>query len=117
MTDRERLIESITDIAVETYRLRGVFMRAIREAGPDEQKKYTSRFSWFEKKVLRAMEEADIRLVDLTGQRYDPGMPVTPLNIDDFDPGVNLVIDRMNEPVVMHGEQLSRTGTVMLREE
>ena len=117
MTDTERLIESVADIASETYRLRGVFMRAMRAAGPDEQKKYMSQFSWFEKKVLKAMDEADIRLVDLTGQRYDPGMPVNPLNIDDFDPEAVLVIERMTEPVVMHGEHLSRTGTVMLKEE
>ena len=117
MADKEKLIEAIEDIASETFRLRGVFMRVMRSAEPDEQKKYMSQFAWFEKRVCRAMEEADVRVVDLTGQKYDPGMPVTPLNIDDFDSDSVLVIERMTEPVIMLGERLSRTGTVMLKEE
>ena len=59
----------------------------------------------------------DIRVVDLSGQKYDPGMAVTPINLDDFDMDTGLIIDRMMEPVVMLGDQLIRTGTVILREE
>ena len=42
---------------------------------------------------------------------------MTPINLDDFDMDTGLIIDRMMEPVVMLGDQLIRTGTVILREE
>ena len=117
MADEERTINNLADIAAETYRLRGVFSRAVRNAEPGEKKKYMSQFGWFEKKVQAALGDMGIRVVDLTGEKYDPGMAVTPLNLDDFDTDTGLIIDRMMEPIVMQGSRLIRTGTVMLREE
>jgi hypothetical protein len=117
MPETDRLISSLADIAAESFRLRRVFMRAVRNADAGEYKKYVSQFSWFEKKVDKALKEAGLSVVDLSGQRYDPGMAVTPLNLDDFDPDTELVIDRMMEPVIMKEDRLIRTGTVILREE
>ena len=115
--DEERMINDLADIAAETFRLRGVFRRAVRNADPGEKKKYMSQFSWFEKKVYKALEESGLSVVDLSGQRYDPGMAVTPLNLDEFGPDEELTIDRMIEPVIMKDDRLIRTGTVILREE
>lgn len=117
MPEEDKLISGLADIAAETVRFRGVFMRAVRNADPGEYKKYMSQFSWFEKKVYRALEEAGLITVDLSGQRYDPGMAVTPLNLEEFDPDAVLIIDRMMEPVIMKDDRLIRTGTVILREE
>ena len=115
--DEDRMINSLADIAAETFRLRGVFVRAIRNADFDEHVKYMSQFGWFEKKVTKALEEAGLTVVDLSGLPYDAGMAVTPLNLDDFAPGARLLVDRMLEPVIMKDDRLVRTGTVMLREE
>lgn len=117
MADNERIMNNLVGIAVETYRLKDVFKRALRNADPGEKKKYMSQFNWFEKQVHAALKDMDIRVVDLSGQKYDPGMAVTPINLDDFDMDTGLIIDRMMEPVVMLGDQLIRTGTVILREE
>ena len=116
MIDEERMISNLADIAAESYRLKGVFSRAVRNAGPGEIRKYMSKFNWFEKKVTAALEDMEMSVVDLTGQKYDPGMAVTPLNLDEFDPDAQLIIDSMMEPVIMQGSRLIRTGTVMLRE-
>lgn len=115
--DEERMINDLADIAAETFRLRGVFRRAVRNADPGEKKKYMSQFSWFEKKVGAALEDMGISTVDLTGEKYDPGMAVTPLNLDDFPADSELFIERMMEPVIMQAGRLIRTGTVMLGEE
>ena len=117
MPAEDKLMNSLADIAAETFRLRGVFVRAVRNADPAEYKKYMSQFSWFEKKVYKALEESGLSVVDLSGQRYDPGMAVTPLNLDEFGPDEELTIDRMIEPVIMKDDRLIRTGTVILREE
>lgn len=45
----------------------------------------SANFSGFPKKVTKALDDAGITVVSLDGQLYDPGMAVTPLNIEDFD--------------------------------
>ena len=44
-----------------------------------------------------------------------PGMAATPLNIEDFGPEDQLVVDKMLEPIIMEGTTLAKTGTVTLR--
>ena len=60
------------------------------------------------------MSIANISIVDLTGEDYDPGMAVTPLNIEDFSLDDDLVVDKMIEPIILIDGNLKKTGTVML---
>ena len=43
-------------------------------------------------KVYKALDEANLRLLSVDGQLYDPGMAITPLNLDDFDADDQLYI-------------------------
>ena len=110
----ERLRKSIISVASELQRFKGVYFSAIGKLNLEEQKKYISQFSWFDKKVKKALEEAGLRCIDVEGKIYDPGMAVTPLNIDDFDPADVLYVQQMIEPVIMHGDQVAKTGIVIL---
>ena len=112
--DIDQIMNSVADIAAETYRLRKVFQRAIRNADPREQKKYLSQFGWFEKKVNQSLEELGLHVVSVEGQPYDPGMAVTPLNLEDFGQEEDLIVAQMMEPVILQGDRLVRMGTVML---
>ena len=53
--------------------------------------------------------------MNLEGQPYDTGMAASPINIADFAPDDHLVVDQMVEPVIMGGNGIVRTGTVMLK--
>ena len=110
----ELLINSIIDISNEAFRFKRVFLRAISKLDADAQNKYASQFSWFSKKVDKAVENAGLKIVDLTGQLFDPGMAVTPLNIEDFDAEDQLYIEQMMEPIIMKDDRIKKTGTVML---
>ena len=46
---------------------------------------------------------------------YDPGMAVTPLNIDEFDSSDRLVVDQMLDPIIMGRNGIMKMGTVTLR--
>ena len=83
--DYGRLKDNLVVIASELHRFKGVFAKAISKLDIDEQNKYSSQFQWFSKKVTKALDDAGIRVVTLDGQLYDPGMAVTPLNIEDFE--------------------------------
>ena len=114
MKNIEVLQNSIANISSELCRFKNVFEKAISKLDFDEQSKYMSQFAWFSKKVTKAVEEAGLRIVSLEGQVYDPGMAVTPLNIDDFEVEDELKIVQMIEPIIMQEDTVLKTGTVLL---
>lgn len=114
MDDYEKIISCITDIASETFRFKKVFEKAVRKSDMAERNKYMSQFGWFQKKIDRALEDLDLKIVNLEKQEYDAGMAVTPLNIDDFEDDEQLYILQMVEPVIMRDEKVIKTGTVIL---
>lgn len=113
-TEIEKLQESLVSIASETFRFQRVFEKAISKLEADEKAKYISQFAWFSKKVTKALEEAEIRVLNLEGQIYDPGMSVTPLNLDDFAVDDLLYVAQMIEPIIMQDDTVKRPGTVIL---
>lgn len=112
--DDKTYYESMAVIGSELCRFKGVFEKAISKLDLEEQSKYMSQFAWFSKKVTKAVEEAGLRIVSLEGQAYDPGMAVTPLNIDDFEVEDDLKIVQMIEPIIMQEDTVLKTGTVLL---
>ena len=112
--NNEQLINSIISIASELFRFKQVFIKAISKLDLDEQNKYNSQFTWFSKKVLKALDEAGLRIVDIVGQPYDQGKPVTPLKIEDFETDDVLCVVQMMEPIIMDDDKVVKTGTVIL---
>ena len=107
--------EAIISMAIESWRFGRVFDRLIAKLDASEQKRYKSQLRWFMKKVEESLEQVDLRIVDVEGHPFDPGMAATPLNIEDFDSEDSLVVDQMLEPIIMGKEGLVKTGTVILR--
>ena len=112
--DYSKLQESLITIASELFRFQGVFEKAISKLEMDEQNKYMSQYKWFSKKVYKALDDANLKLLSLEGQIYDPGMAVTPLNIDDFETEDRLYVLQTIEPIIMKNDKVFKTGTVIL---
>ena len=96
------------------FRFQRVFAKAISKLDIEEQSKYSSQFAWFSKKVTKAIDDAGLRIVNVDGQLYDPGMAVTPLNIEDFETDDILYIAQTMEPIIMQENTVVKTGTVIL---
>ena len=109
------LKETIVSMAVESWRFGKTYDRLLTKLDAGEQNRYKSQFRWFIKKVEEALERADMRIVNVEGHPFDPGMAATPLNIEEFDANDALIVDQMIEPIVMGKEGLIKTGTVTLR--
>lgn len=77
--------------------------------------RYVNQLRYFIKKIEDNLETANIRLVDIEGQLYEPGSAATAVNIGDFAPNDRLLVDQMIEPIIMGPDGLIRMGTVMLR--
>lgn len=122
MADSEYTAPSLEDMrnaligmAIESWRFSQVFNRLLLKLDAGEQKRYMNQFRWFTKRVDDALEQAGLRIVNVEGHPFDPGMAAAPLNAADFDAQDTLVVDQMLEPIIMGNEGVVRTGTVTLR--
>ena len=111
----EMLTQVVIGMAVESWRFGRTYDRLLTKLDAGEQNRYKSQFRWFIKKVEEALEQADMRIVNVEGHPFDPGMAATPLNIEEFDAKDALMVDQMLEPIIMGKEGLVKTGTVTLR--
>lgn len=111
---QEQLVRSVMDIAVEAWRFHGVFERMLSGSDPAQAQRYVNQYAWFLKKVEKALQEAGLRMVSVEGQKFDPGMAVTALNIDEFDAEDELYVQQMVEPILMDETSVRRMGVVML---
>jgi hypothetical protein len=112
---REAMRDAVISMAVESWRFGRVFDRLLAKLDAGEKNRYKSQFRWFIKKVEEALEQAELRIVNVEGHPFDPGMAATPLNIEEFEAEDTLMVDQMLEPIIMGKEGLVKTGTVTLR--
>ena len=110
----EKLQNSLVTIASELFRFQGVFEKAIAKLDATERTKYMSQYAWFSKRVYKALNDSNLKLINPEGQLYDPGMAVTPLNIDSFDIDEPLAVQKAVEPIIMKEDVVIKTGTVLL---
>lgn len=114
-TTSEAMRDAVIIMAIESWRFGRVFDRLLTKLDAGEQNRYKSQFRWYIKKVEEALDQADLRIVNVEGHSFDPGMAATPLNIDEFDEKDALMVDQVLEPIIMGKEGLIKTGTVTLR--
>jgi hypothetical protein len=106
----------IINIAVESFRFGSVFERLLKKIDENERQRYVNQYRWFLKQIEDALSQLELKVIDVTFHEYDPGMPVTPINIEDFDPDDILIVDQMIEPIIVNFEgQVIKFGTVILR--
>jgi hypothetical protein len=105
----------LIDIVVESWRFTRTFTRILTKLDAGEATRYHSQLRFYLKRLEEALAAAGLKIADLEGQPYDPGMAATALNIADFAPDDVLLVEQMLEPVIMGEMGLKRVGTVMLR--
>jgi len=109
------LEQSLVDIAIESWRFTRLFSRVLAKLDAGEASRYANQLRYFSKRLEDSLGAAGMRLINLEGHRYDPGMAATALNIADFAPDDELLVDQMVEPVIMGADNLVKAGTILLR--
>lgn len=107
--------DAIINLGIESWHFAKNYERAITRLNTNRTQRYTRQLEQFIQKTEESLKEVGLRIVNVEGTPYDPGMAATPLNIDDFGPEDQLVVDKMLEPIIMEGTVLAKTGTVTLR--
>ena len=107
--------DAIINLAIESWHFAKNYERAITRLNTNRTQRYIRQLEQFIQKAEESLEEVGLRIVNVEGTPYDPGMAATPLNIEDFGPEDQLVVDKMLKPIIMEGTTLAKTGTVTLR--
>lgn len=110
-----QLERSLIEIAIESWRFAKLFSRLLTKLDAGESSRYVNQQRYYLKRLEEGLNAVGLRLVNLEGESYDPGMAATALNISDFGPEDVLIVEQMMEPVIMGPEGLMRSGTIMLR--
>jgi len=111
----EKLEQSVIDMAVESWRFSRLFGKVVSKLDAGESGRYINQLRYFQKKVEESLDSNGLKLVNVEGQPYDPGMAASALNLGDFGPDDVLLVDQMLEPIIMGPTGLRKQGTVMLR--
>ena len=111
----EQMERSLIDIAVESWRFSRVFARLVNKLDAGEGSRYVNQIRYFQKRVEESLDASGLKLVNVEGHQFDPGMAASAINIGDFGPEDVLVVEQMLEPIIMGPEGLLKTGTVVLR--
>lgn len=114
-TEREQLERSLIDMAVESWRFARLFSRLVSKLDAGEGSRYVNQLRYFQKKLEDSLEASGMKIVNVEGHPFDPGMAASAINIGDFGPEDILLVDQMVEPIIMGAEGLRKQGTVMLR--
>lgn len=111
----EQLEKSLIDIVVESWRFAKLFSRLLTKLDAGEGARFVNQYRYYLKRLDEALEQSGFRIANLEGHAYDPGIAASALNIGDFGPDDQLLVDQMIEPIIMGKNGLVRAGTVMLR--
>ena len=102
------------ELAIESWRFAKLFARITSKMDLIEANRYSNQLRYFQKRLDDSLQVIDMKLVNLEGQLYDPGMAASPLNIADFGPEDKLLVDQMVEPLIMGPNGIVKPATVML---
>lgn len=114
-SDSQQLEQSLIDIAVESWRFAKLFGRVLGKLDAGEGSRYVNQVRYFDKKVEESLAASGLKLVNVEGQAFDPGIAASALNLGDFAPDDLLFVDQMVEPIIMGPDGIKRQGTIMLK--
>ena len=107
--------KTLAHLAVEYWKLLKAFERTIGRLPHEHVAKTTAQLRFSAGKLDALLKEADLNLVTFDGQRFEPNIPATALNVDDFTDGDILTIETTIEPAVVENMNVLLLGKVVLK--
>lgn len=104
--------QSLVELAVEVWRLEKRLQKSSESLSEDQNKAFDNSLS----KLQRYLEKNDISLTDYTDKKYNEGMNLDILSIEN-DPDIpHSIIKETHEPAVLHKGQLIKKAKVVVLE-
>jgi len=111
----DQMEQSLIEMAIESWRFARLFARVVSKLDAGEGGRYAGQLRYFQKKIEESLGASGLKVVNLEGQLFDPGMAASAINIGDFSPNEVLLVEQMVEPIIMGSAGLKKQGTVVLK--
>lgn len=108
-------INIIADLIIEEYRFMHSYASVVDKIFAEEKKKYISTYNFHKNKLAELIKKINLKIQSYDGFDYNDGLPVTPLNCEEFTAEDELIIEQTIEPTILsvNGDVI-RVGTVIL---
>ena len=107
--------EGFASLAIEFWKLIRSFERTLDMLPFDKQSKVKAQVRFSSNRLASLLDDADVRMVSFDGKSFEPNLPVTVVNTDDFDgETVNLVVKQTIEPAIVKETRVLLFGKVVL---
>ncbi len=108
-------IDHFALMAIEFWKLIRSYERSLSLLPPEHQAKIQAQVRYSARRLETLLDDTDIRLVSFDGRVFEPNLPITAVNAEDFDNNTdNLVVDQTIEPAVMNNSTVIIMGKVVL---
>ena len=84
-------LTGIIDFLIEDYRFSRSYISAVDRLFPEEKKKFESSFVFHRDRMNEFAKRFNIFIKTFDNFEYNEGLPITPLNADDFESVDNLI--------------------------
>lgn len=105
---------TLAHLAVEYWKLLKAFERTIGRLPQEHVAKTTAQLRFSARKLDSLLKDGGLNLVTFDGQKFEPNIPATALNVDDFTDGEILTIETTVEPAVVENMNVLLLGKVVL---
>lgn len=107
--------KTLAHFAVEYWKLLRAFERTIDRLPHEHVAKTAAQLRFSAGRLESLLKEGGLNLVTFDGQKFEPNIPATALNAEDFTDAEILVIDRTVEPAVVENMTVLLLGKVVLK--
>lgn len=106
---------TLAHLAVEYWKLLKAFERTIGRLPQEHVARSTAQLRFSAGKLDSLLKDGGLNLVTFEGQKFEPNIPATALNVDDFTDGEILTIETTVEPAVVENMNVLLLGKVVLK--
>ena len=112
----ENDLSTVADFLVEDFRFTHSYLSILDKLFLEEKKRYEAAYNFHMKKVTDLARKYNLKMVIYkSGDLYDDGYPIVPLNADEFEKDDILCIEQMIEPIILTIDgKVIRQGTAIL---
>lgn len=107
--------KTLAHLVVEYWKLLRAFERAIDRLPHEHVAKTAAQLRFSAGRLDFLLKEGGLNLVTFDGQKFEPNIPATALNAEDFPDAEFLVIERTVEPAVVENMTVLLVGKVVLK--
>ena len=107
---------ALVELLAEGWRMNR-FMKSLTVADDKLGKKFSNQVARFDKKLSATTETFGLEIVDFTGEEFESGLPIAPINLADFEAEEKLFVATMLEPTIKisNSAEIVKRGAAVLR--